>query len=322
MPTAISRPRRSLTETQLETPAGVELLSLCESITSDGKVTEAEVAELRGWLNRNRDSGLPSGEFLAATVERILQDGRITAEELGELHDALETVLPQDLRKEAQKTRRATQAEERRLARARAAAEAKEQAAEELERNEPIAQYDFMVAGSDHDGRDRIVRELLDQDDVSDVAYLRRDAENPHSRNAVEVRIWDGRVIGYVPEHSYQVRARDVARHLDAGARHDAGIKKILTGGRSPIVVIVADLYNANANIEGAVTQAEVPSHAGQARPAGRAGTIMLGLHGAARTENTDRESAVGPVRSGCAIIMVVLLGIGLAIALVARLLH
>lgn len=323
---ATSRPRRSLTKTQLATPAGVELLSLCEGIVSDGRVTETEITDLRDWLNRNRDSGLPSQDFLAATVERILADGQITPDELAELHKALETVLPPDLRKGAQQARRSAEALDRqRIAKERADVMVRlavriEDGEEDGDESEPIEQYDFMAAGSNHDGRDLIIRELLDADDPPEVAYLRRDAQNPHSRNAVEVRIWDGRVIGYVPEWSDQVHAKDVARYLDDGARHRARIKRILTGGRSPIAIVAAEIFDASADVEGAVTQAEVPG-AGIST-SGATGTLTLGLHTSARPESAPPEPAIGPTRTGCTIIMLVLLGIGVAGALVARLLR
>ncbi len=55
-PEAPRKPRRSLTKTQLQTPAGAELLSLCQSITEDGRIAEAETTDLRDWLTRSRDS--------------------------------------------------------------------------------------------------------------------------------------------------------------------------------------------------------------------------------------------------------------------------
>jgi hypothetical protein len=250
------KPRRSLTKTQLETPAGAELLSLCQTITEDGRVSEAEVTALRDWLSRNRDSGLPSEDFLIATVEEILADGRITHDELEDLHEALETVLPPDLRKGAQGKRREAAAEDRRLAKEQTAA-AKEQAAAERERTRPVASYDFMVAGVGHDGRDEIIRDFMDGDDPNAIVYLARDPANEHSDNAVEVRLSEGECIGYVPERDNM--AREIAEYLDTGHKHLAFIKKILTGGRSPIPVVVAHIIRPDAEVEGAVTQDEVP---------------------------------------------------------------
>lgn len=269
-------PRRSLTKTQLETPAGAELLALCQSFTEDGRITPDEIAVLRDWLDRNRGSGLPSEEFLASTVERILEDGRITPEETEELYRALETVLPPDLRKDAQQKRREVEAAKRQAAK-EARAAAKEAAEAERLRNEPIDTFDFMVAGTTREGRDQIVRELLDDDGATELVYLARDRGNRHSRHAVEVRLPDGRCIGYVPEWSKDVRARDVARHLDSGARHRAWIKRVLTGGRAPIVVVVADMFAPDVQAEGAVTQADVPQRsAGKGR--GRSGCLSAFL--------------------------------------------
>jgi hypothetical protein len=233
------KPRRSLTKTQLETPAGAELLALCQTITEDGRISEAEVTALRDWLSSNCDSGLPSEDFLTATVERILADGRITPDELEDLYKALETVLPPDLRKGAQGKRREAAGEDRGLAKGQAAA-AKEQAAAERERTRPVASYDFM-----------------DGDDPNAIVYLARDAANEHSDNAVEVRLSEGECIGYVPERDHM--AREIAEYLDTGHKHLAFIKKILTGGRSPIPVVVAHILRPDVEVEGAVTQAEVP---------------------------------------------------------------
>lgn len=307
------KPRRSLTKTQLQTPAGVELLSLCESITSDGRVTEAEVEELRGWLGRNRDSGLPSEDFLTATVERILADVRITPEELEELHKALETVLPADMRREAQEKRREVAAEEGRLAREQAAA-AEEQPADEKERTRPLASYDFMVAGVQYDGRDEIIRDFMDSDDPNAIVYLARDSANEHSDNAVEVRLSDGQCIGYVPERDRM--AREIAEYLDTGHKHLAFIKKILTGGRSPIPVVVAHILRPEVEVEGAVTQDEVPGESVDVLAPLPPSPEALGI------PYVYKPPAAPPWRGGCAIIGLITaalsVGLGLLIGSIA----
>lgn len=255
-PAAVPRPRRSLTKTQLATPAGAELLALCQAITADGRIGEDEVHELRGWLDRSRGSGLPSEAFLTSTVERILADGRITDDELRELHKALEEVLPPDLRRSAQESRRAATAEARRKAKEDTAAR---KVAADLERqhNRSLEDFDFMVAGVMYEGRAKTLIDHLSGDDPDATAYLARDPSNRYSRNAVEVRLADGRVIGYVPERDEI--AHDVAWYLDRGHKHVAYIKKVLTGGHTPIPVIVAHMLRPDATVEGAVTAAEVP---------------------------------------------------------------
>jgi hypothetical protein len=58
-----------------------------------------------------------------------------------------------------------------------------------------------------------------------------------------------------VPERD----AGDIAKLVDAGSLHDAYITKILTGGRSPIPVVHAEIFRADATAEGLVRQDQVP---------------------------------------------------------------
>ena len=74
-------------------------------------------------------------------------------------------------------------------------------------------------------------------------------------RNAIEVRIPNGMVVGYVPEKY----AEDVAPLLDADHPYDAYVKKILTGGRSPIPVVVAQLYSREATLPKLKRAADAP---------------------------------------------------------------
>ena len=53
--------RISLTKTQLRTELGAELLSLCESVTADGKLTPEEAQALRQWLDDSAVAHLSSG---------------------------------------------------------------------------------------------------------------------------------------------------------------------------------------------------------------------------------------------------------------------
>jgi hypothetical protein len=88
-----------------------------------------------------------------------------------------------------------------------------------------------------------------------ETAFLVRDRDNAYSRSAVEVRIENGYQIGYVPE-SEAVR---LAPLFDAGCRHEAGLTKILKGGRVPVPVVQVYLYRSEARVQGTVTESEVP---------------------------------------------------------------
>lgn len=71
------RPTAPLTEAQLETQAGMELLALCQTMTEDGSALDREISDLREWLERNRESDFPSVGFLTAAAKTILADGKV-----------------------------------------------------------------------------------------------------------------------------------------------------------------------------------------------------------------------------------------------------
>lgn len=98
MPTTTARKRLSLTKTDVQTTAGLELLQVLQSITDDGHVQEAEVHQLRDWLIQNAEVALPSREYLTHIINPVLKDGVITDDEFDLLHDAVLRVLPTELR--------------------------------------------------------------------------------------------------------------------------------------------------------------------------------------------------------------------------------
>ena len=97
----------TLSEQQLATEAGRELLELAHSITEDGLVEPAEVTRLHRWLHRHANAGLPAIAFLNAQVDQLRED-----EKAGDtwprrrLHRALERVLPMALREKAKAVRK------------------------------------------------------------------------------------------------------------------------------------------------------------------------------------------------------------------------
>jgi hypothetical protein len=244
--------RVSITKLQRQTIAGAELIALCQTITEDGSLAREEVEALQQWLDDNHDSDLPAIDFLRQTVQRIVADGKVTAEERQELYEAIETVLPPDIRGVVRDRRREVEAAEKARQKAERAA-ARDAAEEEKARTRALDSWDFMVAGVLYEGRARIV---ADHANAGDPAFLARDRANAYSRHAVEVRLGNGMQIGYVPEEF----AVEVAPLLDAGHPHTAYLKKILTGGRAPYPVVVASVYRTDAIRAGLVFEHQVPA--------------------------------------------------------------
>ncbi len=259
--------RISLTKTQRQSAVGAELLSLCQVVTTDGSLSDEEVSSLRGWLQEHKNEELPAISHLTKVVETIVADGRVTAEERRELYIALEDVLPLDVRAIAKKARRSAEEKEKDRLRLRRELE-KERQRDERERNSPIEHWDFMVAGAKYEGRPALIERYAQ---TAAPAFLVRDRANKYSRNAVEVRTASGHQIGFVPEED----ASDLAPLLDGGHPYLAQIKKILTGGRYPIPVVVADVYRKDASVPRLVDPAaNVPRASGAA--AGGSGVNLV----------------------------------------------
>lgn len=244
--------RVSLTKTQRQSEIGIELMSLCQSFTEDGALSDEEIHGLRAWLEENESADLPAISFLVDTVQKVLEDGKVTKEERQAVYKALETVLPPDARKEAVARRRAVDKEERNQQRALREQE-KQENREERERNKTLGSWNFMVAGVRYENRPALIKKYVRADDI---AYLKRDKSNKHSRNAIEVLTQNGVMVGFVPEDE----AGDMAPLLDQGCRYEAFFTKVLSGGRVPIPVVQIYVYGVNASVEGTITQAETPT--------------------------------------------------------------
>jgi hypothetical protein len=233
--------RLSITKLQRQTDAAIELISLCQTVTEDGSLSDEEVAALRQWLEDHVDVDLPARDFLDETVARILADGVVTPDEHDELWRAIETVLPPDLRAPLTARRR-----EQEYAAKSAAREVREQARVDAraarERNRPVASWNFMVAGCRYEGRPSTIRDYAEPDASVELV---REPENKYSRNAVGVCLDNAMKIGYVPEEL----AIEIAPLLDGGHRQSAHLTKILSGGRTPIPVVQAYLYRRDAEV-------------------------------------------------------------------------
>jgi len=230
--------RISLTKSQLRTELGAELLSLCQSTTADGRVAPEEAQGLREWLNEAAAAELPAASYLREVVERVLADGVITPQECREVYQAIEAVLPPEVRRQAAAARREVEAAERQASKA-----VREQESEERRRDVQIAAANFMVAGVRHDGRSEIISRYANS---GDPVRLVRDRGNRHSRFAIAVMLANGKQIGFVPEED----AQDLAPFFDKGAKCAAWITKILGSGRVPIPVVQTKLYREDSTID------------------------------------------------------------------------
>lgn len=264
--------RITLTKAALASQEGMDLLILCETVTADGSVSNAEVRLLQKWLVRNQGSSLPAIEFLTATVERIVEDGRITPQERDELHDAIERVMPSQQRAESRmrrlelEQRQLREAEERTRQRKerRQAVEEQQEAlrqskeateyAERLKGDLALIDMDFSVAGVTFEGRNATIQAFANE---GDNVFLVREKTNRKSHNAIEVLLKNGRGIGYVPERY----AAEWAPLFDSGYRHLAYIKFIHSPAGNPdlsVPIIEGGIFVPESQFPGAVTQSEV----------------------------------------------------------------
>ena len=230
--------RISLTKSQLRTELGAELLSLCESVTADGRLAPEEAEGLREWLDEADAVDLPAASYLREVVERVLADGKVTPDECREVYRAIEAVLPPEVRRQAAAARKEIEATQREEAKA-----AREQEREERQRDVQIAAANFMVAGVRHEGRGDVIAQYAN---AGDPVRLIRDRGNRHSRFAIAVQLENGKQIGFVPEED----AQRLAPFLDQGAKCAAWMTKILGSGRVPIPVVQTKLYRPESTVD------------------------------------------------------------------------
>jgi len=109
LPTYLNR-GLSLSHAELCTQLGAELLSLCQSVTADGRLTPEELDGLRQWLREAESAEMPAAKHLRGVITKVLADGKITPDEYKEVHRAVEAVLPFDDRRQAMSARLAVEA--------------------------------------------------------------------------------------------------------------------------------------------------------------------------------------------------------------------
>jgi hypothetical protein len=236
LPTYLTR-QFALTRPQLATELGAELLSLCQTVTADGRLAPEEIAGLRQWLGDAEAAELQAARFLRGVIERVLADGRITAEEYKEVYRAVEAVLPFEARQQAHAARQ--QAESSDLpAQAQVSTTPAAAAGAVQTGPAPSVEVTFMVAGVRQDGRP----ELIEQHASAGLAVtLEFIANGSHSDQAIAVKLPDGPQIGFVPA----AEARQIVPLLRQGARCSAQIVRIRSSGRSPIPVVQVRFFPA-----------------------------------------------------------------------------
>lgn len=92
-------PRVSLSKKQLTTEAGQALLKLLADVTQDGALSDAEVHQLRDWLDANKEcSEVPAIAWLRELLEAVLADGKVAHDERWDLLLAFDKVFPPEER--------------------------------------------------------------------------------------------------------------------------------------------------------------------------------------------------------------------------------
>jgi hypothetical protein len=236
LPTYLTR-QFALTRPQLATELGAELLSLCQTVTADGRLAREEIAGLRQWLVDAEAAEMQAARFLRGVIERVLADGKITAEEYQEVYRAVEAVLPFEARQQAHAARE--QAESSDLsARAQESAVPTVFAGAAQAGPTPTVDVTFMVAGVRKDGQP----ELIEQRASAGLAVtLELTAAGSHSDEAIAVKLPDGAQIGFVPA----AESRQFLALLQQGGHYTAHIVRIRSSGRSPIPVVQARFFPA-----------------------------------------------------------------------------
>lgn len=234
LPTYLTR-QFSLSKAQLGTALGAELLSLCQSVTADGRLAPEELEGLQQWLHDADAADMPAVKYLRASIERVLADGRITPEEYREVYRAVEAILPFEARKQALAARQEVETAAAAGARVEHAARQRGQPVADT----AIATVTFMVAGVRQEGRPEIIERHARPNDV---IVLARQRESRESGVDISVKLSNGSEIGFVPEGD----ARQLAPLLDGGCRYEARITEVLATGRNPIPVVQVRVFDGS----------------------------------------------------------------------------
>jgi hypothetical protein len=224
-----------LTNPELETPLGKQLLELTVRIASDGKLELAGIKELHKWLRSNKDNDtIVAIGYLHEIMSRITADGVIDRDELTELHLAIERVIPAawrppiiQARKKREAGRRERRKEARNVEREKEKEERKRSREDEYARKMRLRHAFAKVAGvtfPNDDGSER--QEIIRRCKVGEHLILRHDANSQYSAFATQVLRTNGEQLGHAPEYL----ADRICQEVEAGYKV-VGVLKDLTGG-------------------------------------------------------------------------------------------
>jgi hypothetical protein len=243
--------RVALTPDHLDTPEGRELLDVALRMTRDGRLDLAEIKELYRWLRAHHVAeAIPPIGYLLDILRRITADKVIDRDELLELHLAVERVIPQSMRGDAEAARRVEEAarrerirEQERLERAaeRQRQQDERQRARDIERRQHtrLRHHFAKVSGvtfPNDDGSER--QEIIRDCRAGESLTLRHDPSNRYSPFAIQVLRQNGQQIGHVPEHL----AEQLCREREAGHAIAGRLIEVTggTGDKEPRGVNVA----------------------------------------------------------------------------------
>lgn len=230
-----------LTNPELTTNAGRQLLELTVRIAADGLIEPAEIEELQAWLAANKENERVAAiPYLIEMLGRITADGVIDRDELVELHLAIERVIPAAQRKASVEARKQRELEKKQRDRKSQRIEREKQ--EERRKQELVRQmrlrHSFAkvvgVTFPNDDGSER--QRVLARCKVGEQLILRHDANNEFSEFAIQVLRTNGEQLGHAPEYL----AEQICEEKQAGY-NAIGVLKNLTGG-------VADKPTRGAN--------------------------------------------------------------------------
>lgn len=279
---------RTLTDEDLATPAGVKLRSCLDQITSDGKVSANEAAELAEFLGRSDFDQTPAILALREFLRLALKDGEANDAILKQIYREVERILPPDLREAAQARREAAAALE--AAERRAIIEDEREAAKlaRLEqqrivmRSAAAATYDFLVAGIRH-------YDFSEHMDIEGKAVLlAREPENKYDCNAVQVLLDEGTLLGYLPREE----ASTAAPLLDNGYVYRGVVKRIHRGRNGACPVVWLELFRPDT----AATKTAIPIP-----PVTRMNHLRIAKPKEAETDQSDTLQGCG---IGCLVLV------------------
>lgn len=223
---------------------GAELFALCQTATADGALSDRELQSLRAWHEQADATNVPAWKFVSGLVEHILEIGRAAPADLHALYTALESCLPQELRRKPSAIKLADRDWTLRNV-----------PTGERVRNEIIASAHFLVAGLS----DRHAASITRHAKAGTPLLFVRDRDSPQSPNTVEVRAANGKRLGFVPEQ----HASELAPLLDQGARYRAHLASIRNGAHAPLLIVQAYLYPPDATLGNQHTSARKMARTG-----------------------------------------------------------